>query len=149
MLLWKHLKNKGSAAPRVAEPLTAAPLSQSSPPADLDRWYYARGRGKIGPIATDGSRSLVASGQVQASTMVLKDGTKQWMKADAVKEFGLPAATPAVIPSADWYYGKDGKTLGPVSTDAIRKLLRDGLFLPIFCAGWARKLGCRPSVFPR
>ncbi len=48
------------------------------------RWYYARGRQKLGPLVLDGLRKLAASGRLTRSDMVWQEGTPVWLPAGSV-----------------------------------------------------------------
>src|SRR5262245_36051760 len=58
------------------------------------RWYVARDRKKIGPVAHGDLRELVASGRLQPSDMLLREGTTQWLQANSVPVL-FPQARPA------------------------------------------------------
>lgn len=120
-----------------ASQAVAPPAVQAAPAVSIqERFFIARGKEKLGPFTIDQMKALVVVRSVQASDWVLKEGAKQWIPASSVHELAFPtppAAIPVVpppLPTARWYYAKEGKTLGPISTEEVRQLLRKGQLLP-------------------
>jgi WD40 repeat protein len=71
-----------------------------------ERWYYARGKQKLGPFSFTQLAGLALGGQIQPDSMVLSEGMKKWIKASEVPclfpnsppvatshELGVPLAT--------------------------------------------------------
>ena len=86
-------------------------------------WFYSKGGQQLGPVPFEQLKQLAASGQLQPSDLVWKDGMSQWVESRKVKgvfppptvpspqvqqDFPQPAATPQ-----QWYYVKDGQQRGP------------------------------------
>jgi WD40 repeat protein len=53
-------------------------------------WYVAEGRHKLGPFSPSQLRQLVATGRVQPTTMVLREGTQRWVQSGSIKGLFLP-----------------------------------------------------------
>jgi hypothetical protein len=76
-------------------------------------WYVARNRQKLGPFSTQQLRQLAECGFVQASDMVLADGSTKWVEASSI---------PGMFPGADqkkYWVAVKGKTHGPYVADQI------------------------------
>ena len=50
-----------------------------------EQWYYTKGDQKHGPVTAEKLKELAASGQLQPSDLIWKEGMKQWAKAELVK----------------------------------------------------------------
>lgn len=48
------------------------------------RWYYARGGQKIGPVTSQELRYLAASGSLQPADLVWTEGMAEWKEAQSV-----------------------------------------------------------------
>ena len=51
----------------------------------MKKWFYKTDAGKVGPVSSGELKQLVANGEVQPETPVLKDGLDQWMPAKRIK----------------------------------------------------------------
>ena len=49
-----------------------------TPTANFDRWYYAQGKKKMGPVPVAELRRLLATGALKPEDMVLQEGTPKW-----------------------------------------------------------------------
>lgn len=47
-------------------------------PIPSDKWYYAQGQNKVGPVSMDHLRRLLAEGVLKPEDMVFQEGTQQW-----------------------------------------------------------------------
>ncbi len=47
----------------------------------MAQWYYARDKQKLGPFSTEQMQQLASAGLIQATDMVLEDGTQRWLEA--------------------------------------------------------------------
>ena len=45
-----------------------------------DQWYYAKGGQQHGPINVEGLKQLAATGQLQPSDLVWREGMAAWRK---------------------------------------------------------------------
>lgn len=57
------------------------------------QWHYTKGSERHGPVSSDQLRQLAASGQLQPTDLVWKDGMAEWQKASAVKGLFPPQAS--------------------------------------------------------
>jgi outer membrane protein assembly factor BamE (lipoprotein component of BamABCDE complex) len=68
------------------------------------QWYYAKGGQRQGPVVDEELKRLAATGQLQASDLVWKEGMAQWVEASKIKGLFpaevLPPSPPA-LPSAE------------------------------------------------
>ncbi len=78
-----------------------------------DAWYYAHNRQRIGPVSFAQMRELAASGRLQPTDMVLREGTRQWVPAGAVEGL-LPATVPTIT-------SRNGESA--LRSDAMHQLL--------------------------
>ncbi|HKI31095.1 MAG TPA: protein kinase [Gemmataceae bacterium] len=70
------------------------------------RWFYARGKEKVGPVTLARLRELAASGELKLTDMLLREGASRWAPAAAVEGlFNPPSAAagkvvdrPAALP---------------------------------------------------
>lgn len=72
-----------------------------------DTWYYSRGGQQAGPVTWAALYQLAQSGQIQATDMVWREGTPDWVQAGTIRELGLGghAAPPQyAAPSGISYY---------------------------------------------
>src|SRR4051794_10934661 len=87
------------AAPPLSEQATvppeASPSQQGAPPGGgalasqatvtgEERWYYARGKEKVGPLSGGQLRAEASTGRLQPGDMVLHEGTSMWTEARTV-----------------------------------------------------------------
>jgi hypothetical protein len=62
-------------------------LAPSAPPSTSPDWHYVEAGQQKGPVTVDRLQALVASGQLQANTLVWHDGLSGWVQAHAVQGF--------------------------------------------------------------
>jgi len=55
------------------------------------QWYYSKGGQRQGPVGSEQLKTLAATGQIQASDLVWKEGMGQWVEARKVKGLVPPA----------------------------------------------------------
>lgn len=88
------------------------------------QWYYSNQGKQLGPVPTERLKQLAASGQLQPSDMVWKEGMAQWAEASHVKGlFPAVQAPPAAAPPpesqapappwAAWNGSGNGPTVNP------------------------------------
>lgn len=101
---------------------------------EAGQWYCAKGKQRLGPFTTEQLRQLTTAGAIQPTDMVLKAGAQQWVQASTVSELAFPASGPSVPPPppppARWYYARDGKAVGPVVMEDLRRLVASGQLQP-------------------
>ena len=61
----------------------------------MAQWYYSKNGQQHGPVSSKQLKDLAASGELQPTNLVWKEGMKQWVAAGSVK--GL-FVTPEVPP---------------------------------------------------
>lgn len=74
----------------------------SAPPAATS-WYYVKQGQRQGPLTTDALKALAATGQLQRSDLVWRDGMSEWAQGGSVAELfpqTAPTASPSPAPSA-------------------------------------------------
>ena len=59
----------------------------------MDRWYYAHGNQRMGPISSAELQQLCSKGQLSRTDMVLKEGSQHWTTVATVPEL-LPKSAP-------------------------------------------------------
>jgi len=65
------------------------------------RWYYARGKERIGPLSSSQLRRLARAGDLSRTDMGLREGRRKWVPAADVKGLFPPAEPPPLpIPPA-------------------------------------------------
>ena len=84
------------------------------PQASDDRWYYAQGKTKIGPVPLAELRRLLAEGVLKPPDMILPEGAKRWWPLAEVMDI-LPETGPSEDPhwrslAKDWPSSR-----GPIS----------------------------------
>lgn len=74
-------------------------------------WYFMQGGQQTGPISDADFRQMIASGQVNALTMIWKEGMANWVQAGSVPELagafptaGQPTGQSAGMPPAPGAY---------------------------------------------
>jgi hypothetical protein len=73
---------------------------QFTMPASVDKepsWFMAMDKKKLGPFNQAQLKAMIPYGQIQPSTMVLREGEQRWTTAGSVGEI-FPAAVPQKIP---------------------------------------------------
>lgn len=73
-----------SATPALADAAAAPALPASASGA---RWYYARGKERMGPVSEETVRHLLQAGAIRGDTLVWREGMADWTKAAGVDEF--------------------------------------------------------------
>ena len=73
-----------SAPPALADAAAAPALPASASGA---RWYYARGKERMGPVSEETVRHLLQAGAIRGDTLVWREGMADWTKAAGVDEF--------------------------------------------------------------
>lgn len=73
------------------------------------QWYYSKNGAQLGPVSESELRAKIASGEVQPTDLVWRDGMTDWLAASRVPEFaaGVPAmqvSGPSSGPSAPTPY---------------------------------------------
>jgi hypothetical protein len=97
-LVWKEGMSQRVEGRKIKGLFPAAPITPSpqSPPnipqagAVPQQWYYVKNGQRQGPVSTDQIKQLLASGSLQPSDLVWKEGMSQWTAASTIKEL-LPA----------------------------------------------------------
>src|SRR5207302_128026 len=79
-----------AASPQGTAPPELASLASQPTHAGEDKWYYARGEEKLGPLSRAQLVAEVVAGRLTPETMVLRAGTTQWLRAATVPGL-LPA----------------------------------------------------------
>jgi hypothetical protein len=114
---------------------------RDTPASGLDpasQWLYAKNRQKVGPVPLPELQRLLGSGQLLPGDMVLRAGTQKWEAASTVPGL-LPAAPPAASQAPppnslswddEWYCVQDRKKIGPLSRQALQKLIGSGTIRP-------------------
>jgi hypothetical protein len=108
-LVWKEGMSQRVEGRKIKGLFPAATVTPSpqSPPnipqagAVPQQWYYVHAGQRQGPVSTDQIKQLLASGQLQPSDLIWKEGMSQWTAASTMKEL-LPAPampSPQVPPS--------------------------------------------------
>lgn len=59
-----------------------------------DQWYYSRNKQRLGPVSLEQLRQLVASGELQPTDMIFRQGTQKWIPVGSIPEL-RPADGPA------------------------------------------------------
>ncbi|MBI1832591.1 MAG: DUF4339 domain-containing protein [Planctomycetes bacterium] len=98
-----HCQKPFSAAGSASEARVLCPHCQqavSVPKTPASRWYYARGKKKYGPYSWPQLRALAKRGDVGGEDMLLREGTKQWVRADSVPGLFEGVAAPGVVIAA-------------------------------------------------
>src|SRR5262249_15275363 len=62
----------------------------------MDRWYYAHGNQRMGPILSAELRQLCSKGQLSPTDMVLKEGSQHWTAVATVPELLPKPNDPAI-----------------------------------------------------
>ncbi len=102
--------NASSLPDRATVPPAAVSRAEMAPPAPAslptqatsagnERWYYARGKQKVGPLSRAELTAEAQAGRLVPGAMVLREGTATWVAAASV--VGLfPTKAPTVPPQA-------------------------------------------------
>jgi hypothetical protein len=72
-----------SSPPALADSAAAPALPASASGA---RWYYARGKERMGPVSEETVRHLLQAGAIRGDTLVWREGMADWTKAAGVDE---------------------------------------------------------------
>lgn len=71
------------------------------------KWFYAKGSQQLGPVDLEELQKKLLSGELSPTTLVWKEGMKDWAPAEKVKEVNLnevlppPLTSPAPTPGAE------------------------------------------------
>lgn len=89
-----HFAAPGGSGPAAACPACGKPLAAEP---TCSSWYYARDGRSFGPVSPAQLKALAAAGTLSPGDLILKAGTKKWVRAADVKNLfpapGLPATT--------------------------------------------------------
>ena len=96
-------------APATVEGEAAAPAAEAI-------WFYAEGE-ENGPLTADQIKKMYADGTLKGETKVRRKGPYNWAALSETEAFSDLFA---------WYYLKDGKRTGPVSSATMGQLYRAG-----------------------
>ena len=66
----------------------------------MAQWYYGSPAGQSGPVEEHQLRELIAAGQLVPETLLWRDGMKDWVRLDALPEFGPGMQSPYAPPGA-------------------------------------------------
>ncbi len=89
-----------------------------------DEWYYAKNGQQMGPVSTDVITRLAASGQVQPSDLVWRDGMPNWAPARTVRAIfpePPPVAAIPVQPVQAEAYGVSPEPVAEVAPAPVRR----------------------------
>src|ERR1700678_2710107 len=92
-------------------------------------WYWAKDRKSVGPPTVEQLRSLIASGRLAPTDLVLGPGQPNWVPAHSVPGL-FPVALPQTSPQV-WQYLRDGQTYGPLVWSALCAAARRGDVRPV------------------
>ena len=104
------------------------------------QWFYSKHGQQQGPVSSEQLKQLAASGQLQPTDLVWKDGMGQWVEARKVKGL-FPAQAmsspqePQNVPQPEatppqWFFSNAGQRQGPVSAEHLKQLAAAGQLLP-------------------
>ena len=88
---------KSSGSSFILPPSSPQKLATALP---VGRWFYARGKQKIGPLSWTELCQLARSGQLHPPDMVLSEGAKRWVQADTLAGLFTPAPTATLLEAA-------------------------------------------------
>ncbi len=86
-------------------------------------WFYTKDGQRVGPVSLEELQTLAASGGLQPSDMVWKQGMAQWTPAVSVSELGtslMPPPLPKVVPASPPPLST-GRRMGEDSTRVLAK----------------------------
>lgn len=103
-------------------------------------WFYVKDKKKVGPVAMDDIKQLVAAGQLMPSDVIIKTGMQKWLPIHGVMDL-MPAKPPAPVPAPapspaaadgprEWFYVHNKQKSGPVSMKELKQLAGDGKLVP-------------------
>jgi len=114
---------KSSPSPSLEDlPQSLAGLEQAD-------WYYLESDKKQGPISVERVRVLYRQKKLTGRTKVWRKGKKKWTPLWDVPEFAVLVT---------WFTVRDQETVGPLTTDALKRLLRKSILTPsdrVLCSG--------------
>ncbi|HEX6811674.1 MAG TPA: DUF4339 domain-containing protein [Planctomycetota bacterium] len=76
-----------SPPPELTENATSPP-----PLPDLTHWFYARGRDRLGPVTETMLRQLLGNREIDAETLLWRDGWADWQPLGKTREFRADSA---------------------------------------------------------
>lgn len=65
---------------------------------DDSRWYYAKGKQRMGPVSLAQLHQLRATGEIQPTTMLLQEGTRHWVAAGSLLEKAAQSTLAGTLP---------------------------------------------------
>ncbi len=93
-------------------------------------WWYLLDGAQHGPVSSDALQALIHQQALTADALVWRAEFADWRRIADVPELTrmLPAysAVNAPVETDDWWYAQDGASHGPVDSDTLRALLRQG-----------------------
>jgi len=119
---------------------------------DMADWFYGKDNTQHGPVSDLEIRTLITSGEIQAETIIWREGMTDWLPLKDVQEFqGLGAASAGAQPAgsagsptaANPYnspqtYAGQQPYVGTIPTDALAiTSLVCGILAVIVCYIWA------------
>jgi uncharacterized RDD family membrane protein YckC len=103
------------------ETKSAESMGNAGTPADYDHqptmtWYYVAGGQQAGPVSEADFEALIQTGQIQAETLVWKEGMANWQPLREVRTAAVAPITPGSFPAAPEAPG--GVTSSPLAANA-------------------------------
>ena len=126
----------------VADQASAAAPGTAARTTKTDDWYCQTGDIELGPLPFDQLVELAASGQIGRGDRVRRGAEQPWQLAteivglvpddvaDAAASGEIGAGSDPGATSAEWYYEREGHTLGPVGLETLKLLADSGQLSP-------------------
>jgi hypothetical protein len=100
----------------------------------VQKWYYAKGGDRHGPVGLDEIRGLRADGEIGDDDLVWRKGMATWTPASNVAEINAAAEEPSAeageaeeaADERQWYTAVDGEQTGPAGTEELKEMIRSG-----------------------
>lgn len=108
-----ELAGKTVRCPKCSAEFMAAQTAQQQ------KWYYASGSEKIGPMSQKQFDELVNDGTIGRETLVWRKGMSDWQSLDQ--------AGPVVEARNKWYYAAGNEKLGPLAQQQFDRAVADGV----------------------
>lgn len=94
-------------------------------------WYYVKDNKPVGPILESKMHGMFQTGTLEMTTLVWTQPMPNWVPASTIESFRLntthsPAQVKSDTNENSWYYIKDNKPTGPISSSEIKKMLDSG-----------------------
>ena len=120
----------------------------------MSQWYYSKNNQQLGPLSPEQLKQLAASGQLQPSDLVWREGMSQRTEARKVKglfpiesreksppsmepttapippEQSVPSPQPSDDKPENWYYARGQQQFGPVTFQKLFELAASGELRP-------------------